>query len=157
MEVDQTLEMIWVRTRDGRVDYGATPQDFAKDFGRAIENLPAGITRREYVPGVRHALMRGDDTVDGGLQPWPEGDDILANANRLHAAKNKRDQEREEKFVEEATLTAQQRARFDAVIERAGPGALTLAVEKLRTEVQKLQAEVGALQAEIKIIKKARS
>lgn len=72
---------IWVRGNEGH--YGEKPEVFEKDHGKKLPALPPGITERIYEPGVRHALNRGNNTVDGGPMPWPEGDAVIAKLNTL--------------------------------------------------------------------------
>lgn len=67
--------------------YSVTAEEFANLFGVALPPLPEGITHRLYEPEMRHALQKGSDVVDGGPMPWPEGDDALARADAVMAAK----------------------------------------------------------------------
>src|SRR5215510_3382011 len=89
----QTVDgTIWVRSNAGH--YGETPDIFERDHGKKLPPLPAGITERIYEPGVRHALYKGNDTVDGGPMPWPPGDEAIAKTDQLLAKKKKREEDK---------------------------------------------------------------
>jgi hypothetical protein len=71
--------------------YSDTTENYAADGGRPFSPLPPGITERLYEPGVRHALIKGDDVVDGGPSPWPEGDAVIGSVAGLVSSKNSRE------------------------------------------------------------------
>jgi hypothetical protein len=98
-----------VRTEEGT--YLASRQQFAEDSPDPLPLLPEGITERIYEPGVRHALMRGNDVVDGGPMPWPEGDKVLASAGPLKAKAEKRRSDWEKKDKADRLAAAEAEAR----------------------------------------------
>jgi hypothetical protein len=103
----QTAEgMVWVRTDEGH--YGEPADVFEIDHGKKLPPLPPGITERVYQPGVRHALVRGTDVVDGGPRDWREGDEIIAKNAELLAKKQKRKDDKD----------AEDKARMERDIEK---------------------------------------
>ena len=57
----------------------------------AFSGLPAWAKSRRYNPNAtggrpKHILVTSDDAQRAGPNPWPEGDTILANANRYPRA-----------------------------------------------------------------------
>jgi hypothetical protein len=95
-----------IRTR--HYFYGETLENYAADGGPLLPPLPNTITERLYEPGVRHALIRDDDVVDGGPMPWPEGDQIIASVVRLfdaQAARKKAEMEERMKALQEQAGT----------------------------------------------------
>ncbi len=79
--VHQFIGVIWVRTDSGT--YSGNEREFESESGESMPALPANVTERVYEPDQRHALMSGNDVVDGGPLPWPDGDAILAQADKL--------------------------------------------------------------------------
>jgi len=105
MQVDQQADSIWVR---GATEaYGDTPENFAKDYGQPCEPLPDGITRREYVPSIRHTYKIDINVVGGGPMPWPFGDEVLSNLTPLLEAQATR-REIEEKERQDAEMEVMQ-------------------------------------------------
>lgn len=70
---------------DNGKSYLATNQEYTADSGLPAPALPQGVTERIYEPGVRHPFLIGNNVVDGGPMPWPDGDDILARIDYLLA------------------------------------------------------------------------
>lgn len=121
--------MVWVRDNGAR--YGATAEEFARDYDQPLPQLPKGITERIYEPGKRHALIVGNDVVDGGPMPWPEGDQLIASVFQLIKQQEQREQEiyraacelvrqQADAAVEHGkALVAKQNAELEAAFEAA--------------------------------------
>jgi|SRR5215469_1301001 len=145
-QVHQMVDMIWVRTPDGR-HYGETLENFERDYGEPMPAMPYGITSIEYEPGIRHTFKKGNDVVDGGPMPWPFGDEILRSADRLHANKEARDL-----AVKEA-LDAKIKAEIEAAVEAQRAlmpkpritGAVADELDKIRESIELLRADVDLL------------
>lgn len=88
-QVHQRPDMIYVRTDGGT--YSGTAEELSTDYALAVPPLPANITERLYEPGVRHALLSGENVVDGGPLPWTQGDVLIANAATAIAAQAARE------------------------------------------------------------------
>jgi len=144
-QVHQMLDMIWVRTADGR-HYGETPENFALDMGKPCPALPEGIADRQYEPDVRHTLKIGTDVVDGGPMPWPEGDEILARADALHTNKQNREaaakavQDEKDKAALEALQASMPKPRVMSVADE---------LDKVRESIELLRADVERLKAQL--------
>jgi hypothetical protein len=69
--------------------YNDTWANFAIDFGQPLPALPANVSQRIYIPGVRHDLMSVDDpggtVVATEPMPWPLGDEIFDNLQTIIA------------------------------------------------------------------------
>jgi hypothetical protein len=85
-------EKDFINVKSGEFHYAGPREQYDFDGGIDFPPLPPGITERLYEPGVRHALIRGTDVVDGGPMPWPEGDAVLAMAASLVGAKRIREE-----------------------------------------------------------------
>jgi hypothetical protein len=105
-------DMVWVRGNYGH--YGDKLALFERDSGTILPRLPAGITERIYEPGVRHALIRGSDVVDGGPMPWPEGDRLIERDAELINKKRARD---EAEFEARKTTMQEQDGKLRAAVE----------------------------------------
>jgi hypothetical protein len=83
---------VTANARDGRAEtfYRDSGSNFAIDSGLQVPALPAGIDERLYEPGVRHALIAGNDVVAGGPMPWEPGDQIIERVSALLDAQNTR-------------------------------------------------------------------
>jgi hypothetical protein len=113
--------MVWVRGDAGH--YGELLNLFEADYGKKLPSLPEGITERIYEPGVRHALNRGNDTVDGGPIVWSEGDAVIAKLTDLLAKQKKRE---DDKKAEQQAITDRQMAegqKLQAELEAKRKGA----------------------------------
>jgi hypothetical protein len=117
--------------------YNETMEEFEADFGVALPALPDGITHRLYEPGVRHALQQGTNVVDGGLMPWPPGDDALDRADEIIAIK------REEAVAAEAEARAKVKADAEAEM-KAGTEKMNADMEVFRQEQDKRVAAFTA-------------
>lgn len=94
--LQQFLDRIIITTDAG--SYNATPEEFAADGG-TLPALPEGITGRVYRPGRSHALKQGDDVIDGGPMPWPEGDAVMSmNANLIQKKQAREDAKAQEEM-----------------------------------------------------------
>lgn len=76
--------LLSIRDQNGKSVF-MTTDEYRVATGVTISPLPSGIDQRLYEPGIRHALLRGHDVIDGGPMPWPEGDDMIALAAALAA------------------------------------------------------------------------
>jgi hypothetical protein len=74
-------DLVYIRTDAGI--YADTTENFLRDFGRPLPELPPTAIERIYVQGVRHAISDGANIIEGGPMPWPLGDEIIALVDRL--------------------------------------------------------------------------
>ena len=104
--------------------YAEKREQFEIDCKDRLPPLPPGATERIYEPGVRHAIIRGHDVIDGGEMPWPLGDKIIGQARPLAQLMEMRRQEREKELeVDVAKRNAElleRREKFEAELKARG-------------------------------------
>jgi hypothetical protein len=146
-QVNHNPEGVVVRTKDEI--YSDSLVNFVKDYGKPFPPLAGDFTQRLYEPGVRHALLVGNDVIDGGSMPWKEGDEILASIDSLIRAQTIRRAQEKKAEIEKST------AKVEVEMNAAQDG-LDKAAKEEEAKVEKLRQEMNRkIAAQIEKLKNA--
>jgi len=85
------------------VVYSDTNENFEKDMGLTAPSLPEWAEDRVYEPGIRHAIHTRDGSrMEGGDDPWEEGDRIIEDIELAVESKVARESEEQRLHFEES-------------------------------------------------------
>jgi hypothetical protein len=146
-QVNHNPEGVVVRTE--KEIYSDSFVNFAKDYGKPFPPLAGDFTQRLYEPDVRHALLVGNDVIDGGPMPWEEGDEILASIDSLIIAQGIRRAQERKAEIEKST------AKVEVDMAAAQEGLDRKAAEEA-AKIEKMQQELNEkIAAQIEKLKNA--